>query len=451
MEKIKTLQDERLAVWHNNSSPTKKGGTTCEHKHVEFFRSSGESSGGTFFCSGCHNPISAEEYPDRVGEELRWMQQLGENDSSVPEDSVNRGVTIDFLVELCSFFNLWKWSTRDVLFKFIVPLTSGLRCRFTDLPLFADTEVVGCASIFVSHCWSAPFGDMVAGVSEGRDGKDRVWLDILAVRQWPTTKNDLNFEVVIAHCPLFISVCPSLSEVVHSDMEVTTLPDKTKAKIPFFRVWCLYETFYAAHFDKQIIVRGGSHQIDPSTSGKHRFVTNTLMLEKMATSIDITAAATTNPADRDMIFEKIEGFPGGVQGMNTKVRTVIFREYQHSDGKFPQILAAKRGDIKELKYIFCAGGDMNIQDTYGSTALIAAARQGQLPCVEFLVSKGADMNIKDNNGDTALTGAVGNGRLACVEFLVSNGADVNTQDNNGWTAMRNSSYVWSGLSCMEQT
>ena len=249
MEKMKALQSERLVTWNNNSS-TAKAPVTCEHKHVEFFRDSSGSNKGTFYCSGCHKSVTAEDYPDRVEEELRWMYQLGENDSSVPEDSVNRGVTIEFLAELCSFFNLWKWSTRDVLFKFVVPLTSGLRCRFSELPLFAGSGVVGRASIFISHCWGAPFGDMIAAVSEGRDGKEIVWLDILTVRQWPTTKNDLNFEVVIAACPLFVAVCPSLPEVVHSDTAIIALPANVMAKIPFFRVWCLYETFYAAHFNK---------------------------------------------------------------------------------------------------------------------------------------------------------------------------------------------------------
>ena len=85
---------------------------------------------------------------------------------------------------------------------------------------------------------------------EGRDGNEIVRLDILTVRQWPTTKNDLNFEVVIAACPLCVAVCPSLPEVVHSDTAIIALPANVMAKIPFFRVWCLYETFYAAHFNK---------------------------------------------------------------------------------------------------------------------------------------------------------------------------------------------------------
>ena len=364
-----------MAAWKSSSSSVKNG-TNCNHKHVEFYRDSNDSTMGTFYCSGCRKPVSAEEHPARVEEELRWMHQLGENDSSVPEDSVNRGVTIEFLVELCSFFDLWKFPTREVLYNVIVPLTSELRCRFTELPLFAGSGVVGRASIFLSHCWGAPFGDMIAAVSEGRDGKEIVWLDILTVRQWPTTKNDLNFEVVIAACPLFVAVCPSLPEVVHSDTAITALPATVMAKIPFFRVWCLYETFYAAHFNKQIVVRGGCHQVDPAT-GKHRFVANTLMLEKMAATIDIAAAAATNPADRDMIFRKIEGFPGGLQGMNHKVRSVVYRAYVNdSEGDDASILvnAAKKGNLPLLQSFISLGAeDVNIQDKNGFTALSWAA------------------------------------------------------------------------------
>jgi hypothetical protein len=177
MEKLKIHLQGRMAAW-NSSSSGAKNGTSCTHKHVEYYRDSNDSTVGTFYCSGCRKPVSAEEYPARVEEELRWMQTLGENDSTVPEDSVNRGVTIAFLVELCGFFNLWKVPTREVLFNVIVPLTSESRCRFTDLPELDESGVVGRASIFISHCWSAPFGDLVAAVSEGRDGKERVCCDI---------------------------------------------------------------------------------------------------------------------------------------------------------------------------------------------------------------------------------------------------------------------------------
>ena len=91
LKKMEALPNVRLITWNNNSlSPAKAAAATCEHKHVEFFRDSGDSNKGTFYCSGCHKTVTAEEYLDRVDEKLRRMHRLGGNDISVPEDSVNR-------------------------------------------------------------------------------------------------------------------------------------------------------------------------------------------------------------------------------------------------------------------------------------------------------------------------------------------------------------------------
>ena len=80
-------------TWNNNLSPA-KAAATCEYKDVKFFLlDSGNSNKGTFYYSKCHEPVTAEEYLDREEEELRWMNQLGGNDISVPEDSVNREIT----------------------------------------------------------------------------------------------------------------------------------------------------------------------------------------------------------------------------------------------------------------------------------------------------------------------------------------------------------------------
>lgn len=66
-----------------------------------------------------------------------------------------------------------------------------------DLPIFQNTDVVGKAVTFISHSWDEKFGDLIAAISDGADYSRRVWVDIFAVRQWPSTKSDLAFEVVI--------------------------------------------------------------------------------------------------------------------------------------------------------------------------------------------------------------------------------------------------------------
>ena len=47
LKKMEALPNVRLITWNNNSlSPAKAAAATCEHKHVEFFRDSGDSNKG---------------------------------------------------------------------------------------------------------------------------------------------------------------------------------------------------------------------------------------------------------------------------------------------------------------------------------------------------------------------------------------------------------------------
>lgn len=117
--------------------------------------------------------------------------------------SHSRGVTIGWLVAWTTKHNCWSWSTSAVTKYIIQPATSHLRCRYTDLPEFQSPENIndpellsylsigtynglGPSNSFVSHCWGAPFGDLVAALLDGNaDPRRRVWIDVFAVRQWP--------------------------------------------------------------------------------------------------------------------------------------------------------------------------------------------------------------------------------------------------------------------------
>ena len=87
------------------------------------------------------------------------------------------------------------------------------------------------------------------------------------MRQWPSTKNDLDFECVIGRSPSFMIVIPYLPELESYDIRqifsstggLSGLPDNVKSQMFFLRVWCLYELFYAATEKKIIIVKAGCH------------------------------------------------------------------------------------------------------------------------------------------------------------------------------------------------
>eukprot|EP01036_Dinobryon_divergens_P037019 gene37019-48314_t len=86
MEELKSLQQETLA-WKKP-----KAGEPCSHMHVECWD-------GKFMCLGC-SPAQEITDPERIKTEQEIMQKLGDEDLSEPEESVERGVTIAFLVAL---------------------------------------------------------------------------------------------------------------------------------------------------------------------------------------------------------------------------------------------------------------------------------------------------------------------------------------------------------------
>eukprot|EP01036_Dinobryon_divergens_P025955 gene25955-34555_t len=315
MEELKILQQDTLA-WRKP-----KAEEPCSHMHVECWD-------GKFMCSGCSPP---QEITDReqIKSEQEIRQKLGDEDPSMPEHSVERGVTIAFLVALCKTFNLYNVTTGDVLRDFIIPLTSRSRCRFVELEAMRTAGVVGRAVTFISHCNKAFFGALVAGLCDGgADLNRRVWVDIFTVRQWPSSKSDLHFEVVIRQCPAFMVVCPSIDEVREmsgEDIFSRRFPAAAKARVPFFRIWCLYEIFYAAIEGKPIVMKGGSYRLEEGPDGNQTiyFLSDYYMLEKMYLAVDVEKADATVASDKAMIFKKILSYEEGVEGFNGKVRGVI--------------------------------------------------------------------------------------------------------------------------------
>lgn len=381
-----------------------------------------------------------------IAQEKESMQRLGEQDLSEPEDSADRGLTIGFILLLCEHFNLWNWTTRDVLLNFVVPITCLLRCRFVDLSIFSTsrTSVVGRADTFISHCFSALFGDMVAAICDGgADLNRRVWIDIFAVRQWASVKHDLQFEKVIERCPSFLIICSSLQEVHDGGRwDLSSLRPEVQAKIPFFRVWCLYEVFYAAHFHKTIVLKGGSFHL--RHDGEKVFLTNSDMLYQLSRAMDINKASTTNKSDMEMIFQKIAAFPDGVDGMNDKVKEVIKSAYLTTS--FPVLQSAACGDevakaiLKEMpeRYLphIVAGGFITLlsdiiasnknllewRDSSGRTPLMLVTERGSISDTKQCLDQGADIHAKDRSGNSALRYARLNHHDEVAKYLLSKGA-----------------------------
>ena len=75
-------------------------------------------------------------------------------------------------------------------------------------------EHVGPAKTFISYAQQGSWGDLVAAILDGgADLNRKVWLDIFAVRQWPSDTPDLDFASTIEHCDSFLCVCSYVESV----------------------------------------------------------------------------------------------------------------------------------------------------------------------------------------------------------------------------------------------
>ena len=86
------------------------------------------------------------------------------------------------------------------------------------------------------------------------------------------------------------------------------------------------------------------------------------------------------------------------------------------------ILAARRGEIDEVRRILSNKPRIDTPGPGGETALLAASEQGNAEVVAMLLAAGADVNVKTTSGRTPLTTAAERGNLDVLDTLLAAGA-----------------------------
>ena len=107
------------------------------------------------------------------------------------------------------------------------------------------------------------------------------------------------------------------------------------------------------------------------------------------------------------------------------------------------MMAAARGDLDTFKQHLDEGGDVDVTDESGGTALGIAAMIGHSELVTWLLERGADPNHQNLEGNGPLTGAGLFGRLDTTQLLLEAGADPRQQNLKGETPIQIASYQWS--------
>ena len=101
------------------------------------------------------------------------------------------------------------------------------------------------------------------------------------------------------------------------------------------------------------------------------------------------------------------------------------------------LLAAKIGNVEDMRRLLGVGADVELKDEWGMTPLSWAAYYGYVEAVKFLVEEaGADVELKTYSKRTPLSWAALGGHLEAVKFLVNEaGADVESKDRDGKSAL----------------
>jgi ankyrin repeat protein len=121
-------------------------------------------------------------------------------------------------------------------------------------------------------------------------------------------------------------------------------------------------------------------------------------------------------------------------------------------GGTPFFLAARTADAELMRLLASLGADPLLPNEDGTTLLMAAAGAGThspgedpgteaeaLEAVRLALELGGDVNIIDGNGNTAMHGAAYKQLPSVVKLLVAHGAKIdiwNRKNSSGWTPLR---------------
>jgi ankyrin repeat protein len=97
------------------------------------------------------------------------------------------------------------------------------------------------------------------------------------------------------------------------------------------------------------------------------------------------------------------------------------------------LVAIRNGDYPQVQRLLRAGGDANIVDSDGTTALMHAVIEADVNVVKLLLDGGANVNARNALDSTALMYAATN--VAKTRLLLDRGADVKVKGKGGATPM----------------
>ena len=310
----------RNSYTHYKGDPASR--PLCRHERCEGWKLD--------LCAECGKDLG----PERLVEENKRAKQAMEEDQAqaLLRPHVDRlhglGIKTSALIAFGFAHGCLEWPVWQVVRDIIVPATRDNRCRYGELP--EHKHLFSKATVFMSHCWGASFGDLIGAACHGAS-KDRVvWIDIFAVRQWPGNIADLDFRGVISRCgAMIVSVSPvdGLNDLETEHERVAFLVSEkgiaAKKILAFFRLWCVVEIAAAVENKKPIIVKGGKLSKKTKKIYEYKDWQMEEVMENLKHMIDTEKSECAVQADYDREMLCVRQMEGGVKNLNKLVSGVI--------------------------------------------------------------------------------------------------------------------------------
>jgi hypothetical protein len=199
---------------------------------------------------------------------------------------------------------------------------------------------------------------MVLAACHGARYGRRVWVDVFAVRQWPGKEfRDLHFRETINRCKgLLVAMAPmdQLYKFIDEQSKLDIFFNgetyqKTKSRIPIFRLWCNVETAHAVIHRKPVVVKCGKAIRVNNNEWKFETGGNGAQLENLINiGVNVEKSECYNDSDREREMSIIRATEGGSKDVNRVITGVLIGSAWSTIHRRLEVDSATFGEFESL-------------------------------------------------------------------------------------------------------